>query len=258
MDLVRTFISRVLYPDASDDEKKIPGTPTTRDACVIRDCFVEDIFNRNLRIDGLELELRLGSVPHVEAGRRAGGGFVASVPEHTFSAYISALQRSRHWTAPPLYERDTVAYFEDIDDSVRLHMSSNGDKRLLSKQKIGIVDVRVANAPLDFRIAASIEVPMDIARTRVFNLRRASRTVVRDRSSFTYRNFRYDLTRVTDASGGRVHMVEVELVDPAEIQLKGIDAAVLTSELYQRVIDLFSIVEPTEKLTTHIVRTRWF
>lgn len=263
MDTVQSFISKVLYPEEDDTNNntghhQIPGTPTTHEACVIRDCFVEDIFNRNLRIDTLELEVRLGKAPHVEAGRRAGGCFTASVPEATFSTYISALQRSSHWTAPPVYERDVVAYFDDIDDSVRLHIASDGQKRLLSKQKVGVVDVRVLNAPHDFRIAASIEVPMDNARTRIFTTQRASRTVVRDRSSFTYQNFRYDLTRLTDAAGGRSHMVEIELVDPSGIQLKGVDAKALTAEVHQRVVDLFSIIEPIERLQAQVVRTRWF
>ena len=105
------------------------------------------------------------------------------------------------------------------------------------------------------RVAVSIEVPL----APDGDYGKATRTVTRQRSSFTLGNCRYDLSRLSHHGDGRVeHQVEVELINLLDIQLQTSNAQALTRELEDRLVDLIRIVEPIQRFGTRLLRKRKF
>jgi hypothetical protein len=246
MDQVQSVFNNVLFPD------KFPP-PTTAHSSAgskIHEVFWSDAYNRNLRLEHVEVEVRMGRAP--VSGK---GPFDTNVPERMFRTFVTAMQSYTGWDSVT-YNKQVVGYFPAVDESMRLVKNCDGSSKLISKQKVLNADFRCPQSPLDMRMAVSVEIPLTKPNV---GLNDATRTVVRERHSFALNSFRYDLTALQHADGSREFQVEIELIDPraAQIELGG-TAQKLTIELQNRLLDLFRMCEESPTLSVELLRKRYF
>ena len=246
MDQVQDVLNSVLFPDKFPP----PDTSKTEAARKVHNAMWADAYNRNLRLEHVEVEVRLGRAP--ESGR---GPFNTNVPERMFRTFATALQSYTDWDGTG-YDKQIVGYFPQIDESLRLVVNADGSRRLISKQKAMHADFLCPGSPLDIRLAVSVELPVT---EPMATLDKATRTVVRERHSYSLNSFRYDLTSMQHADGSREFQVEIELIDPpaAQVTLGG-TAQKLTLELQNRLLDLFRMCEDTSTLVIKPLRKRYF
>ena len=219
-------------------------------ANTIHTTFWEDSYNRNLRLQDVEIEVRLGKCP--PNGR---GSFNTSIPERQFGIMIESLQGFNQWDHTE-YTEDIIGYFPEVDESVRHVISSDGSQTTTSKQKVTQADYIGKDLPFDFRLAVNIE--LKIPHSSMYQLQTAKRIVNRKRHSFTLKNFRYDLTRIIDQSGAVTHQVEIELINLPDIQLRESNAQVVTQELQSKIIDIMNSLEPVRSFHIDLLRKRHF
>jgi hypothetical protein len=243
MDKVQSVLNSVLFAE----KYAPPNTAHTAAAARVHDAFWDDSFNRNLRLEDAEIEIRLGKAP--PSGR---GAFNTNVPERMFNAMCESLQAYAGWDSTA-HKRDVVSYFPDVDESLRAIQGDDGTT-VISKQKVMNADFVGKGLPFDFRLAVNLELRVNDA----VRLSAATRTVVRDRASYSLGNVRYDMTRLTHVDGRNEFQVELELLDPAEIQLTCKDAQAITLELERRIVDLMSACEPIRAFNVELLRKRYF
>ncbi len=246
MDSIQAVLDSVLF-----SEKFAPPNLASNDAArTIHTVFWEDSYNRNLRLQDVEIEIRLGKCPF--NGR---GPFNTSISEKQFNAIIESLMGFNKWDTTQ-YTEDVVGYFPRIDESIRHVVSSDGSKTTTSKQKVSQADYLGKNLPFDFRLAVNIE--LTLPPSEKYTLDSAQKIVNRKRQSFTLQNFRYDLTRVIDNNGSTTHQVEIEIINLPDIQINTSNSQVVTRELQARIIDLFNAVEPIRSFNIELLRKRSF
>ena len=219
-------------------------------ASAIHTTFWEDSYNKNLRLQDVEIELRLGKCP---PGKR--GSFDTNIPEKQFSHIVESLQGYEKWDETS-YIEEVTGYFPKVDESVRFTVSNNGLVKTISKQKVTQADYVGKNLPFDFRLAVNIELNME--ESVRFTLATATRVVTRKRNSFLLGNVRYDLTRVVEENGNVSHQIELEIVNLPEMQIKHDNSQNLVIELQTRLVDLMNSVEPIRAFNVELLRKRHF
>ena len=227
-----------------------PNLAFNNAARTIHTTFWEDSFNRNLRLENVEIEVRFGKCPL--SGR---GPFNTNVSEKQFHTIVESLLGFNEWDSTQ-YTEDIVGYFPKIDESVRHVVSSDGSKTTISKQKISQADYLGRDLPFDFRLAVNIE--LTLLESKKYTLDTATRRVNRKRQSFTIKTFRYDLTRVVDENGSTTHQVELEIINLPDIQLMQSNSQIVTRELQSRIVDLLNAVEPVRSFNIELLRKRQF
>ena len=233
-------ISTILYPETLPPPNLSIGR--ARD---IHEQFWSDPYGRNLRLDNVELEVRLGRC----SARR----FESGVSSRTFARLSEALQQYAHWDNVAA-ERTAVAYFETRDDSLRAVTDASGT-HYVSKQRVFTSDYTIDNAAYDIRIAASVEIAV---RDRP-PIASATRRVTRDRVSYTLDMWRYDLTVVTTEANEVTYHVEIELVDPVHVQVSETHGSRIANQLHARVRDLFNTLETDQQpLALQHRRRKWY
>lgn len=246
MDSVQGVVDSILFA-----EKFPPANLASNDAAnTIHTVFWEDSYNRNLRLNDVEIEVRFGKCP-----LNGKGAFNTTISERQFTAIVESLQGYNNWDRID-YTEDIVGYFPRIDESVRHITSSDGSTVVMSKQKVVQADYIGKDLPLDFRLAVNIE--LSIPYSSKYTLSTAQRRVNRKRYSFTLKNFRYDLTRVIDQNGGVTHQAEIEMINIAEIQLRESNAQVVIRELQARIVDMMNSLEPIRDFHVELLRKRNF
>lgn len=240
MEIVTKDISSILFPEIIPPPNISRGT-----AKDVHDQFWGDPYCKNLRLDDLELEVRLG--------RCKQRNFESSVSKRTFDKLCESFQQYTKWDAI-VNEQSAVAYFETRDDSLRAVTDKDGT-RYISKQRVCTSDFSVENGPYDFRIAASLELSVDDRPP----IQSSTRRVTRDRISYSLGNWRYDLTTVTTESNDITYQVEIELIDPVTIQRSCQNATAIATELGAKLRDLLNVLEHDQK-PLNIVhrRRRWY
>lgn len=241
MDPIERCLTVALFP-----EKCPPPLLGANDTKELQDEFWSDAHSYNLCAEHVEVEMRFG---RVEPGR-----FHPGVTKAQFGAVMDGLQSYQHWDERST-ERSVVSHFDRRDASLRMVCGADGKRIYVSKRKAHTSDFRIASAPFDARIAVSLELP--VADTPPATS--CTRRVVRDRSSFSLSNWRYDLTRVTHEKGQPdEYHIEIELIDPVHCQSAYPNASELAKELQQRVLDLVRVVEKDAVgLQFEHVRQRW-
>lgn len=241
MQVFQQDIESILFVERSPPPNLAQGV-----AHDVNKAFWSDPYAKNLRLDDVEVEVRLGRVQE--------RFFETGVSLRSFQKLMSALQDYPDWDEQSS-RRETVIYFETRDDSLRAIMQSDGSMQYMSKQKAFTSDYTINNAPYDLRLSASIEMPVADRPA----LETSTRRVVRDRVSYTLGKWRYDLSTVTPEGGGSsVYHVEIELVNATQAQVQYNDATEATEELGCRVRDLLKILEPDiPKLTLRRRRRKW-
>lgn len=247
MDTIQSMLSSVLFSEKFPP----PNVGLSDGARVVHELFWKDSFNRNLRLQDCEIEVRLGKCP--SKGR---GPFRAFVTEGQFKSMVESLQGFQGWEEVK-FERSVVSYFPEIDESIRRILTDSGETTICSKQKVSNADFIGHDLPFDFRIAINIELPVPVENSP-YTEERATRVVTRQRNSFSIGNVRYDLTRVTDMQGAVEHQVEVELINLPTIQLTCDNAQTLAVELQTRLVDLMNAVEPIRSFNISLLRKRHF
>lgn len=240
MNVVERDIASILFPETSPPPNVSQGL--ARD---VHDHFWRDPYCKNLRLDDVELEVRLG--------RCNGRNFDASVSQRTFAMLSESFQQYTKWDAVN-NETSSVAYFETRDDSLRAVTDAAGT-RYISKQRVCISDFYVENGAYDFRIAASLEIAVNDRPS----IESSTRRVTRDRVSYSLGNWRYDLTIVTTESNDVTYQVEIELIDPVAVQCSNKDATALATELGARLRDVLNVLESDQKALRIVHRRRrWY
>jgi len=246
MDSIQGVLDSILF-----SEKFAPPNLAFNNAArTIHTTFWEDSFNRNLRLENVEIEVRFGKCPL--SGK---GPFNTDVSETQFNAIVESLSGFNEWDSTQ-YTEDIVGYFPKVDESVRHIVSSDGSTTTTSKQKVSQADYVGKNLPFDFRLAVNIE--LTLPHSKRYTLETATRRVNRKRQSFTIKNFRYDLTRVIDETGSATHQVEIELINLPDIQLGQSNSQIVTRELQSRIVDLLNTVEPIRSFNIELLRKRQF
>tara|TARA_B100001778_G_C18597576_1_gene635561 strand:- start:973 stop:1719 length:747 start_codon:yes stop_codon:yes gene_type:complete len=248
MDVFQSILNSVLFCDKFGDYRDRPAT-TSGAAGTIHEAFWADAFNRNLRLDQVEIEVRLGKLP---ASKR--GPFDTNIPRALFQQIVQSLQDYHGWDDRS-HTRDMVGYFPEKDESLRLIVGEDGGCTAHSKQKLTQADFAGNSLPFDFRLAVNLELDLP---TSNLNIEHATRVINRERNSFTLKNTRYDLTRITHLDGREEHQVELELLNLTETQLTHTNAQELTMEVQQRLVDILNACEPIRSFDISLIRKRHF
>lgn len=243
MDKLQSALNSVLFVEKFAP----PNNALTDGAKYVHTAFWDDSFNRNLRLQNAEIEIRLGKAPL--SGR---GPFDTKIPERMFNVMCESLQSYTKWDNS-FQKRDIVGYFPNIDESMRV-VKYDGGTTVISKQKVLNADFIGKDLPFDFRLSVSLELQINDD----INLNTATRTVVRDRASYCLGNIRYDLTKITHANGSKEYQVELEIIDPSEIQVTCSNAQNITLEIQHRLIDLMNTCEPVRSFNVELLRKRHF
>ena len=243
MDKLQSVLNSVLFVEKFAP----PNTALTDGAKHLHNAFWDDSFNRNLRLEDAEIEIRLGKAP--PSGK---GSFDTNIPERMFNVMCESLQSYKNWDKT-FQKRDLVGYFPDIDDSMRVVQDDSGTT-VISKQKVLNADFIGKDLPFDFRLAVNLELKLNDK----ININTARRTVVRDRVSYCLGNIRYDLTMLTHANGKKEYQAELEIINPPEIQLICVNAQDITLEFQHRLIDLMNACEPVRSFNVELLRRRYF
>ena len=228
-----------------------PNLGLSDGAKMLHNCFWQDSFSRNLKLQDCEIEFRLGKCP--QSGR---GPFRAFVTERQFNAMLESLQGFTGWDDTK-FEKSVVFYFPEIDESIRRVLTESGETSICSKQKVSTADFVGLNLPFDFRLAVNIEIPMPVENSP-YCVEKATRTVTRERQSFSLGNIRYDLTRVTNDAGAVEFQVELELLNLPTIQLTCANSQQLCIEIQTRLVDLMNSCEPIRAFQVSLLRKRQF
>lgn len=248
MDSIQGLLDSVLFA-----EKFTPANTALTDAAShVHTAFWQDAYNRNLRLQDVEIEVRLGKCP-----ARGRGAFDTSIPEKQFRTMLESLQGFNEWD-DVAYTEDVVGYFPKVDESVRHTVSSDGSVKTVSKQKVSQADYVSRDLPFDLRVAVNLELDLAPRESDAYTLATAGRIVTRKRQSFTWKHVRYDLTRVVDHTGAATHQVELELVDLPSIQLRQDNAQVTARELQARIVELMNALEPIRSFDIELLRKRHF
>ena len=240
MNIVERDISSILFPETSPPPNLSQGV-----AKDVHNQFWSNPYCKNLRLDDLELEVRLGRCQE----RR----FDSCVSQRTFSILCDSLQQYNKWDAVT-NEKSSVAYFETRDDSLRAVTDSSGT-HYVSKQRVCISDFCVQNAAYDFRIAASLEMPVHDRPP----IETSTRRVTRDRVSYSLGIWRYDLTTITTESNDITYQVEIELINPVTVQCSHKTATTIAAQLGARLRDLLNVLESDQNaLVIQHRRRKWY
>ena len=246
MDSIQSILDTVLFTEKFAQ----PNLALNHAAASLHDAFWKDTYNRNLKIQDVEIEVRLGKCP--TTGR---GAFQTNINEKQFNTIIASLQGYSQWDKVT-FTREVVGYFQTVDESVRNIVSEDGTSVITSKQKVMQADYLGANLPVDFRLAINLE--LHLSDCHKYTLDHADRVVNRVRHSFSLGNVRYDLTRLVEKNGFVQYQVELELINLTTIQLKQDNAQKLTLELQQRLTDLMNSLEPIRAFNIKLLRKRNF
>ena len=245
MDKLQAVLDSVIFAEKFPP----PNLSGNQTAQHLHNLFWNDSYNRNLRLEHVEIEMRLGRCP-----QRQHGAFNTTIPCHQFDKMVHTLQTYAAWDAVS-FTSDIVGYFPHIDQSLRTVVSQDGTSTTCSKQKVQNADFKCHDLPFDIRLAVNIELP--IPDDPQYNLQRATRVVTRERNSFTLGNIRYDLTRVTE--GGTVsHQVELELINLPHLQMTTANSQQVTLEIQHRLVDIMNAVEPVRSFHISLHRKRNF
>lgn len=213
---------------------------------VIEREFWDSRYNMNLDISNMEIEIR--------CGRCEKRKFSPGVSKEIYDILCSGFQRYTKWDAVDNH-RSTSISFDKVDGSIRCVIEEDGTSRYVSKQKICLQDFESPGSFTDFRVCVSVEVPVSDRPP----MSMSTRTVTRDRHSFTLSPWRYDLTTVRDADGNEEYHVEIELEDISNIQKGMKNSQIITEALRLNIINMIRIAQPDfKKLNLNLNNKRWF
>ena len=246
MNSIQSIIDSIIF-----SERFVPPNNARNESAALIHCnFWEDSYNRNLRLEDVEIEVRLGKCPL--NGR---GSFNTYISKRQFTKIIESLQGFTNWDKIE-YTEDMVGYFPEVDESLRHVVSSDGVTKTISKQKVIQADYIGKNLPFDFRLAVNIELNMEDCEN--ITLKNATKINNRKRHSFTLQNFRYDLTRVIDKFNNVNHQIEIELINISDIQLRQSNAFFITRELQLRIVSMLNALEPIRSFDIQLLRKKNF
>lgn len=240
---IQIMLDQILFNDAYPPSL-LPRSNNS--ANVIEKEFWESRYNMNLDMSNIEIEVRCGRCEN----RR----FTPGLSKDIYDRLCNGLQSYPDWDAVDNH-RSTSISFDTVDGSIRCIVEQDGSVRYVSKQKICLQDFESPGCFSDFRVCVSVEVPV----TDRPPLSRSTRTVTRDRHSFTIGSWRYDLTTVRDENGKEEYHVELELEDPGKLQLSHNNSQLITEALRHNLINMIRIVQHDfTKLNMNLKSRRWF
>lgn len=206
---------------------------------ILRDALYKCAFE-----EGCELEFRLGNT--VVKGRSK--HFTPGVQEDMFKTILKTLLTGSWESHTRVVEQDL------IQGDTRVTLAEDGRvKRAVTKRPLWAQDIEMANGPFDFRISAASEVDVTarLGPTELQNLiSMAKIRRLKDRQSFVYKFWRFDLTLVqfdthaNDAvDAGVVYEVELEVKGGAPLD-RADHSLYLAESSILKVLDIAYMVEP--------------
>ena len=201
-----------------------------------------------------EVEVRLGHF----ASRQ----FNPGVSEEFFNRIMDNLSQNVDWTSGVHYEQH-----RDYSNAKgqRLRLIDDQEPQIVTKKKLAAVDVQCRGAPFDFRVSFAKEKSMPYTESLAAAIKaEATSSRFKDRVSYIYKNFAFELSVVTDVKGldeqrvatdgfeelpgedgGAVYEIELELrFEPTGPVAKDrMEAMRLAESMILKVIDMMFFLE---------------
>lgn len=172
----------------------------------------------------LEIEFRLG---YVEDNK-----FKTNIGITFFEKISKALNHTTVWSQ--VKKENTIDYFH----SKKRMTSGKGEDSCLKKEKLAIIDFELIGSGFNVRVSFSREIP-----TSPFDASKADYMRKKNRSSFFYKNFSYDLTDViTEDNGVEDHTYEFEL-EIIKLDLKKMSSAYIIHDSLLKITDVVKMCE---------------
>lgn len=198
-----------------------------------------------------EIEIRLGHTEVKGKGKR----FVPGIQEEMFVKIYGTLLSNTRWEST---ERHVTKDYSDGE--IRITMNERCDVlAVIRKKTVWATDVEMMEGPFDFRVGVARETPVQLSREELEKVVQHSKIVrLKDRHSFFYKHWRYDLTMVhydqkrreTEMEDGEMesdYVCEVELeVRGRQLEKNEFNALYLAESTILKVFDLAYMLEPLD------------
>jgi mRNA capping enzyme, beta chain len=185
----------------------------------------ESVIESHKTSDNVEIEIRFG--------RRSGSKFDTNVGETTFKKVLAALNKYEGWETKN-HMNATVYYF---DGGKRLSVDEETDEQVGQvKTRVTVIDVELAEQPLDVRLGVSTEVPWEYDGEET-----STEQKTKERWSFVRKNLSIDMSIIKgnpddkDSDEDTTYQIEMEIIKPSEIQNK--------IELYNMLYKVFDVLK---------------
>jgi mRNA capping enzyme, beta chain len=170
----------------------------------------ETLINQHKSTPNTEIEFRFG--------RKSGHKFDTNVGKAGFEKALRALEKYNGWESVN-HTNSTVYYFEG---SKRLTVNEDTDEQVGQvKTRVLVNDMELTDQPLDVRLGISTETPFEYDGEET-----STEQKTKERWSFVRKNLTIDLSIVKgnpddkDSDEDTVYQIEMEIVDPSQIQNK--------------------------------------
>lgn len=213
-----------------------------------------DLFVKHAFAPDGEVEVRLG---HFVSRQ-----FNPGVSEEFFNRIMDHLSQNVDWTSGVHYEQH-----RDYSNAKgqRLRLIEDHEPQIVSKKRLAAVDVQCRGAPFDFRVSFAKEKNLPYTESLAAAITaEATNSRFKDRVSYLYKTFAFELSVVTDVKGsnerrvdtdgfeelpgedgGAVYEIELELrfESPGPVATDRMEAMRLAESMILKVIDLMYFLE---------------
>lgn len=212
---------------------------------------LRDYFMRHAFVADNEVEIRIG---HAVQRGKGGKKFVPGLDREMFMKVFGTLLYGNGCWERQLRVKET----DYVLGETRVSVNDVGEVvGSMVKRQVAAIDVDAAGCPFDFRVGVSREAPVELTREEAdeviknYGVRRA-----KDRQSFKYKHWRYDMTMVTHSGRGddvdpedRAEMTnvtyEIELeIRPCGLEKTEFNALYLAESTLLKILDLCHMIEP--------------
>lgn len=172
----------------------------------------------------LEIEFRLG---YMENNK-----FKTNIGKIFFEKILKTLNSTSVWSQ--VKKENTIDYF----NSKKRITSKNGEETCLKKEKLAVVDFELIGSGFDVRVSFSRETPVS-----PFNKSEYDYVRKKNRNSYFYTNFSYDLTDViTEDNSVEDHTYEFEL-EIVKLDLKKMSSVYIVHDSLLKITDVVKMCE---------------
>jgi hypothetical protein len=211
---------------------------------------LKDYMARHAFVPENEVEVRIG---HTVQRGKGGKKFVPGIGREMFSKVFAVLLRSNS-----CWERQArVKETDHILGDCRVTLDEASDfKCAVEKRQVSAIDVDLTGCPIDFRIGVAKETPVTLTQAEITDVvNGCTMRRVKDRQSFKYKHWTYDLTMVTHSSRGEdadpedrsgmsnvTFEIEIE-IRPVGLEKTDLNAKYLAESTLLKIIDVIYMIE---------------
>jgi hypothetical protein len=193
---------------------------------------LERVIHKYRYTPGIEIEVRFGW------NDREHKRFDTNIQERYYSSVLETLFQSyRYHNGFEEHQSSRDVVYQDPMTNTRVVMNNDQVVSVHKKYKLEVMDFEVAGTPFDIRIAVSMETPYQCV---VTDRRRLVQVRTRDRNTFKYRMWNYDITscvmREPMNNTNQVYEFEIEL-DCLKANTSNVPSAYLAESLFLKMND---------------------